>query len=137
MVSSAEPGALVVIFDTNMLLVPAQFGIDVFTQIKQKLSSKTRFVTIGAVEEELEKISAKSPKYKKIVELTRKIMKKEDVVALDGPKMFFGPTDDAIIQYALEMHGIVATNDKELRAKLRKKGIRCAFLRSKKFIEIE
>ncbi len=137
MVSSVKSSELIVVFDTNMLTVPAQFGIDVFTQIKQELSTNTRFVTIKSVEEELEKLSNTSSKYQKIVELTKKIMKRENVIVLDGPNMFFGPVDDEIVQYALEIQGIVATNDKELRMKLSKKNIKCAFLRSKKFIEIE
>jgi hypothetical protein len=48
-----------------------------------------------------------------------------------------GDVDTSVIQLARELDGIVATNDRELRKKLREESIPVLFLRGKKKLEID
>jgi rRNA-processing protein FCF1 len=45
--------------------------------------------------------------------------------------------DDSVISIAEQTNGIVVTNDKELKSRLKKKSISVVFLRSKKKLAIE
>ena len=45
--------------------------------------------------------------------------------------------DDSVVNAAIKIDGIVFTNDKELRKKLREKSIPVIFLRAKKKLELE
>ncbi len=120
-----------VLLDTNMLLLLAD-GIDIFTQIEDVLETKPEYIIIQPVLDELEKlIHNPSPKIRKKARFALEIAKEKcKIINYDYPKN--KRVDDLIVKYALENSVIVATNDRELRKKLRSKGIPEIYLREEK-----
>ncbi|MEM0217995.1 MAG: 30S processome protein Utp24, partial [Desulfurococcaceae archaeon] len=107
----------IVVLDTNMLMLAAS-GVRVFEQIEEQLETKPRFVVLSPVLNELIKLSRTSAQS----------LRKQALLALELVRMFceivdYGnvetsSVDELIIRYAVENKAIVATNDRELRAKL-------------------
>lgn len=118
----------IVVLDTNMLMLAAN-GVRVFEQIEEQLETKPRFVVLSPVLNELIKLSRTSAQS----------LRKQALLALELVRMFceivdYGnvetsSVDELIIRYAVENKAIVATNDRELRAKLRAIGIPEAYFR--------
>ncbi|MEM0199177.1 MAG: 30S processome protein Utp24 [Desulfurococcaceae archaeon] len=118
----------IVVLDTNMLMLAAS-GVRVFEQIEEQLETKPRFVVLSPVLNELIKLSRTSAQS----------LRKQALLALELVRMFceivdYGnvetsSVDELIIRYAVENKAIVATNDRELRAKLRAIGIPEAYFR--------
>lgn len=111
------------------MLMLAASGVRVFEHIEEQLKAKPKFVVLKPVYEELVKLASSEQSLIKkrasfALELVRRFCELVDYPC--SPNM---PVDDVIIKYALEEKAIVATNDKELRAKLRKLGIPQAYLR--------
>ncbi|MEM1699929.1 MAG: 30S processome protein Utp24 [Desulfurococcaceae archaeon] len=118
----------IVVLDTNMLMLAAS-GVRVFEQIEEQLETKPRFVVLSPVLNELIKLSRTSAQS----------LRKQALLALELVRMFceivdYGnvetsSVDELIIRYAVENKAIVATNDRELRARLRAIGIPEAYFR--------
>lgn len=117
-----------VILDTNFLTIPGEKKIDIFKRIKDK-EPKAEFITLKAVEEELEKIGTKGS------EVGKQLLKKKNIKIIDQKEEKH--TDDKIIELAEKENAKVATNDKELRKRCREKNIQVIYLRSHKKIQIE
>ena len=120
-----------VLLDTNFLMVPYQFGIDIFSEIATLMQEKYELVTLSAVVDEL-----------------KKIKKGEDLVAAEvGIKLIdenkvriietSGIGDPAIIDFAKNNDAIICTNDAELRKRLRSLGISVIYLRQRAYLEID
>ncbi|MEM1618201.1 MAG: 30S processome protein Utp24 [Desulfurococcaceae archaeon] len=118
----------IVVLDTNMLMLAAS-GVRVFEQIEEQLETRPRFVVLSPVLNELIKLSRTSAQS----------LRKQALLALELVRMFceivdYGnvetsSVDELIIRYAVENKAIVATNDRELRARLRAIGIPEAYFR--------
>lgn len=125
-----------ILVDTNMLLLAAS-GINIFEQIENKLLVKPEFIVLKPVVNELEKLSLNekisiSKKAKLALELVRKFCRVVDV------ELGYTSIDDLILEYADRNKLAVATCDRELRRKLRSRGIPEIYLREEKMmIEIE
>ncbi|MBI5229161.1 nucleotide-binding protein [Candidatus Micrarchaeota archaeon] len=103
-----------VMFDTNFLLLPLRFRVDVFEEASKLIEDrleKPDFVIFSSSLDELGKFrKAEVSAVKKMLERNRvKIIKKE------------GKTDELILKFAEENKGntVVCTNDKELKQRLR------------------
>jgi rRNA-processing protein FCF1 len=113
-----------VILDSNFLLVPVQFKVDIFEEIP-KLFGNAEIFSLSACVNEAK--AASRGKYKGLV---------EQLIALGKIKIIKaeGKVDDLLIEYGRKGYTI-ATNDKELRKKLDKLGIHTIFLRQRARIE--
>lgn len=131
-----------ILLDTNMLLTIAD-GINIFEQIEDILETKPEYIVIKPVLTELQKLaSTASPSVRRKARFALRIVEQFCKV-IDMDNELFGRTDDnkvddLIVEFALR-HGIaVATNDKELRKRLREKGIPEIYLREESMrIDIE
>jgi len=126
---------LKIVLDTNMLLLLAD-GINIFEQIEEKLAIKPEYIVLKPVYMELKKL-AENP-LKKIGRKARFVLsiidKYCEIVDVESNK----PVDDLIVEYAVENHAAVASNDRKLREKLRARGIPEIYLREEKMmIEVE
>jgi len=125
-----------IVLDSNMLLAIAE-GINVFDRIEEKLLSKPDYIIIQPVLDELEKLTrSQSPKTAKKARLALEIAEKYcifDRYDYDKGK----DVDDLIIEYAEKYNVVVATNDRELKKKLRKKGIPQIYLREHGLVETD
>ncbi|MET1160730.1 MAG: PIN domain-containing protein, partial [Thermoprotei archaeon] len=126
---------ITIVMDTNMLMLIGE-GINVFEQIEEKLAIKPDYVVLKHILKELEKLSrSNSPIIRRRAKLAIQVAREKcRVVDFDDNL----DTDTAIIEYALKTGAAVATNDRELRRKLREKGIPEIYLREESMrIDIE
>ena len=115
-----------IILDTNFLLVPLQFNIDIFEEL-EKMGYST-FIILGNVEKEANKIGLKE--YAAI----KKLLKDKHIKTITSDTR---NTDTAIFEYAKKHKCAVATNDKALIKKLKKEHVIIIRMRQKKYLIIE
>ena len=126
---------LQVILDTNFFFIPFKFKIDIFEELFNLLNQRFKPILLSSTQKELHRIIESSQKLKKQGYLALKFAKKCHFVMVE--KRSTETFDDVILRIALERKIPVATNDKELRKRLRKSGIPVIFLRQKRFLDIE
>ncbi|WP_297491262.1 PIN domain-containing protein [Thermococcus sp.] len=126
-----------VIPDTNFLLVPGQFGVDVISELHRILDVRFKIAVPDVVLRELDLVERKSRGRDLLaVRMAKKLAERFETLKVGE----FGkrPTDDQIFDFAAKNeHVIVCTNDKDLRRRLRERGIPVVYLRSKKVLELE
>lgn len=113
-----------VIIDTNGLMIPGQFGVDIFSELK-RLGFDSCLVA-GASVRELEKIYATGQgKDRKAAKIALSLLDRCDVIKRNGN------ADEVIADMAVEMNAAVLTNDAELKKRLCSKGVTIVYLRGK------
>jgi len=125
-----------IILDTNFLFVPSQFRLDIFEKLNYVLGQKVEPLILSPTLEELQKL-AKSHSVKKSKQalLGLKLAEKCRIVKVERKNA--ESNDDVILRAAVEMKCAVATNDRELRRKLRSAGISVVFLRQKSTLAVD
>lgn len=120
----------IVALDTNMLLVPFQFGVDVFEEIERLLPG-ARVVILKGTVRELDRIAEQGAKEKKYVKLAKRLIEIRRVEIIDRD----GPVDSELLRLA-KGGAIIATNDRELKKKVWGAGGRVIALREKNRLEL-
>jgi len=135
-VSKAERKKLKVILDSNALLVPLQFKIDVFSDLERLLNRSFEVILLSPVKRELEALARKgSPKMRKNASYALKLAKKCRYVEVDFPASEL--TDDVIVKIAEEWKSPVFTNDRKLKQRLRDISVPVIYVRQKSRLEID
>ncbi len=116
-----------VILDSNFLMVPFQFGIDIFQELKRILDVRYEVIVPKCVIEELERLSKKKAKAKAALQLAKGLQ----LIECSG-----NDVDDFLYKIASKTV-IICTNDKNLKEKIRKKGSPVIYLRQKKYLDID
>lgn len=119
-----------VILDTNMLMAIGKFKVDVFENISNELG-EVKFYITKSVEKELENLAKESSTLQKQAKIAVEMMFFNKVEILDEDSRI---ADKDLLNLADEGY-IIATNDKELKMKLRELNKKFLYLRQKKFIE--
>ena len=119
-----------IIFDTNFLIDLARFRIDI--DEAKALVGPCQFSTIEPVLRELRKIAAKKTRSARSAKVALKLIELRKIKILKTKEK---NTDQAILKLA-KKEDIVATNDKNLRKALKKKGVKTIYLRKKKHLAI-
>ncbi len=128
--------ALKVILDSNFLLIPSQFRIDIFEGMLSLLNQRYEATVLSSTLQELQTMGQKGPpKLRKQAQTALKLAQECQVVEVD--KSNDETNDDVIIRIAAEWRSPVATNDRELKRKLRNQNIPVIFLRGKSRLELE
>ncbi len=121
-----------IILDTNFLLIPAQFNIDIFTQIDKLILKNYKLYVLDKTIDELNKIISnkkQSGKNKTAAKLALQLLKAKNVNIIKTTKDLL--VDDLIVEIAGK-DTVIATQDMELKRKLKKKHIKLIILRAKK-----
>jgi rRNA-processing protein FCF1 len=128
--------ALKIILDSNFLLVPAQFKLDIFEGLLNLLNQNYESIVLSTTMDELRSIMERgAPKLRKQAEMALELAEECDLVNVDRKH---GETnDDVIIRVAKQMKCLVATNDSELRKRLRNISIPVVYVRQKSRLELE
>lgn len=126
---SLSKGKAKVVFDSSMLLVIERFKVDIFQEIRELLG-RTEFYITEAIERELNSLQESNAKE---VKIARELMEKNSVKVV---KTKAEKGDESLIEKALQGM-IVASNDKELRKRIKAFGGKLIYLRKKKLIKIE
>ncbi len=138
-----------IILDSNFILLPFQFKIDYFNEIRLNLEGKLRFIIYQQILDELDSKKRREPKRTNFIRLLEngllylnKNIEKYDIEIIDDVKNDVETTDDFLLRMSKELQNesqnlYLATNDSELRRKAKKLNIGTIFLRQKKYISIE
>jgi len=128
--------ALKVILDSSFLFIPPQFGIDVFEELEKVLNQHLEPIILSPTYKELQTISESgSTKSRRQATLALKFAQKCHQVAVE--KGDNETHDDVIVRVASEMGGCVATNDRDLRKRLRQLNVPVVYLRQKSRFAVE
>ncbi len=109
-----------VILDTNSLLMPFQFSLNLDYEIRRLIGNAQIYVPSSVIDE-LMALDKKAP-----LELSKKYCKVE--VEKKG--------DDGVLEAAEKLDGVVVTNDKELKKRALEQKNAVAFLRSGSHLEL-
>ncbi|MCZ7401835.1 MAG: DNA-binding protein [Candidatus Methanoperedens sp.] len=118
-----------VIIDTNGLMIPGQFGLDIFSELGQL--GFDSFIVASACVGELEKIIASGRgKDKMAAKIALSLLDRCDIIEESGF------ADDVIIKMAIGLKASVLTNDAELKKRLCSKGVTIVYLRDRTRLSI-
>lgn len=120
-----------IILDTNFLLIPAQFRLDIFEKLREFGSE---FVVLSPSIGELKKISVNKGKVSQQAKIAIELVKKRNIRVHEAKEK---SADDAILKFAVDNGYIVATNDKKLIKRLKMNEIKIIRLRQKKYFILE
>ena len=129
--------SLKILLDTNFLLIPAQFGIDIFQELDRIISRKFELLIFQGIIDELNELSQESIKRQKEVNISLELIKQCTFLDLSSQNITSTNVDDILFQLAIENGWVVATNDRELRKRLRAQQIPVILLRKKAHLTIE
>jgi len=124
-----------VILDSNFLLVPFQFRLDIFEELNNLLG-KAEPIILSTTMEELKKMAEKKTA-KRRMQFSAALKLAERCKILEVKKQASESYDDAILRIASNLKIPVATNDAELRKRLRKAGLATIYLRQKARLTVE
>ena len=125
-----------IILDTNFLFVPSQFHLDIFEELDRLIGQHVEPLILSSTLRELRKLAQSySVKKSKQALLGLKLAEKCSVIEV-RPKSDES-NDDVILRTAVDTKCPVATNDRELRKKLRAAGVSVVFLRQKSTLAVD
>jgi rRNA-processing protein FCF1 len=120
---------MIVLLDTNALLMPHQHKVDLFAEIERVIPEKHEVATLSTVISELEGIAVNSTNDDGVAaKVGLKLVADKGVRVIESS----GNVDDTIARYAMEQGTIACTNDKELKARVIDAGATVVFMRGKK-----
>ena len=119
-----------IILDTNFLLIPAQFGVDIFAEIGRLCDAHTLWIIDRSVQE-LQAIAHQKGKDGQAAKVALELISKKQIRQLPAND---SSVDDAIVAQVRE-GWIVGTQDRELRKQLTNN--RLLTMRGKSHLTIE
>ncbi len=123
-----------IILDTNFLLIPIQFKVDIFTEIDRICLFPYKLYIVDKTIDELKKIVEKQKgKHKFAAKIALQLVKKKNISKIKTKE---GHVDDLILD-VLDKDSILATQDAIFRKRAVKKGIKVIVLRAKKYLVLK
>jgi len=124
-----------VILDSNFFFVPLKFRIDVFRELDQLLG-KAEPVVLSTIVEELQRLTAKGTlKMRKQAQAAMEYTKRCETV--NAERGSSESCDDVVLRTAKKWGCAVATNDANLKKRLREDGVTVVFVRKRSRLEAE
>jgi len=122
-----------IILDTNFLLIPGEFGVDVFSELQRICDFNYDLYIVDQTVDEIEQIIDKDRGLsKRAAKLALDLAKKFDIgIIKTGRK---NHVDDLLVDMAGQGNTIIATQDKELRDRINKIKGKIIMLRQKKYL---
>jgi len=124
-----------VILDSNFLMVPFQFNLDVFQEIEFLLQKKVDFIVPSAVKSELTSLSTRGGEGAAEASLALQLASRCRVVEVTLETN--ETVDDAIVKASQKLGAVVATNDIELKNRLKLLKVPVVYLRDKSKLEVD
>ena len=121
------------LLDTNFLMIPGQFRVDIYEQMRG--FGKPELYTADLVVSELEKLAKGKGKDGANARLALMLVKENNVKILKSGKA--GSTDEAIRRIATREGMSICTADKRLKTELVRRNIPIISLRKKKYLVME
>ena len=117
-----------ILLDTNMMLVPHQFGVDIFEFLREY-----EIITLSSCMDELRKLSKKRGDEGLAARVGLKLLKENRVKTAKTKEK----GDKSILNYAVREKCAVATNDKGLIEALKTNHVKIIRLKQKKYLAEE
>jgi len=120
-----------VILDTNFLMLPGRLGVDIFKEIDRELCMNHKLFVLSSTEKELKNLveNARGSE-KEAAKIGLELMKRCEILNAEKEP------DIAIFDFINE-NTVVATTDKELRKKLKKKGVKTLYLAQGSYVKLD
>ena len=118
-----------VVIDTSALMVPAEWGLDIFAALSAL--GYDEYYVPSAVRQELDMLEATKKVDRVKISLARAIIEKcrlEDVP---------GSADEAVLSLSKRLKAAAFTNDAALRSRLKREGVRTVFLRGRQKLAVD
>jgi rRNA-processing protein FCF1 len=124
-----------ILFDTNFLMIPLRFGVDVFEESERALNQLPEYYVTRSVLREIEVLKqGASPSFAKELGFAEKIAERCRVLEVDAEGE--ETVDESILRIAVEKRLIVGTSDADLKRRLREAGVKVLVLRQKRYLEL-
>lgn len=125
-----------IILDTNFLLIPAQFKVDIFLELRRLMTVPYDVCIFKATIDELQKITSKNTRDKVSANIALKLIKQQNLKTLPNSTSTEGIYIDEIILQGITDRDIVCTQDAALKRALKAKfpNIRLIVLKSKQYL---
>ena len=115
-----------VIFDTNFMLIPAQFRVDIFTEVNKILLNNYELFVLDRTVDELKTIVEKqSGKHKDAAKIALQLLDKVEIITTGE-----GHVDDLLVN-EVDSETIICTQDQDLKKRVKEKGGKIITLRQK------
>jgi len=123
-----------ILCDTNFLLIPLRFGVDVFNETDDAINDITEFYVSTRVIDEIKllKKTAK-PSFEKELLFALKMAELCTVIEDNST----GLVDESLIDLAIEHDFIIGTSDSELRQNARAYGVKVVYLRQRRYLVLD
>lgn len=120
-----------VLLDTNFLMLPVQYKVDVFEEVERLCDERPEFMVLRASLVELQSLGGKD---KLKARATKQFVEASPRIAILEDK---GKADDLLLKYAREWKDqvLIGTNDRFLREKLKEAGAGVLVLRGRSHLE--
>lgn len=123
-----------VFFDTNILLEPAKTRIDLWAQLQRLMQEPYDIVVLAPVKDELHRLAAGTSQKAQQAKLALALLKQQSLKTPSGSTYRRG---DAAIVEAARAGDFVATLDKDLKRRLKAKGVRIIGVKQKVRLVLE
>ncbi len=119
-----------VVLDTNFIMVPFQFGVDIGPELDRILGFKYELCTTDSVMRELMLLSREKGRDGWAAKAALELAKNLVIIPVEGS------ADDALLALASK-DTIICTNDKVLKEKIKRKGAPLIYLRQRKYLQLD
>ncbi|HII29573.1 hypothetical protein AUJ69_03600 [Candidatus Woesearchaeota archaeon CG1_02_47_18] len=133
-----------VLLDTNFLMIPSEFGIDIFSELERIITGKAEPCVLEGSIGELKRLASGIGKKSRAAALALKLVEKKGLRILRTAKLFkaeaYHPTstvDDMILALAERGNLVVATQDKELKRRLKALDVPIVVMRQKSYLAFD
>ncbi|MBW3023252.1 hypothetical protein KY308_04055 [Candidatus Woesearchaeota archaeon] len=124
-----------IILDTNFLLIPAQFKVDIFAEIERISTFPYEICVLDKTVDELKKIiNEQKGKNKEAAKLGLGLLKSKGLKIIPTAKQ--KSADEILVDLADE-NTIIATQDIAVKKAAKLKSAKTIFLRNKKYLKLE
>lgn len=119
--------------DANFLMIPEEFNVDIFGEIRRLIDREYELTVPETVVNELKSLSKKGGEEGRAATVALELIDKKNVRRIETEK----GGDEGVIEAAESLENpSVATNDKRLKKKCKKRSYPVIYLRTRDHLEI-
>lgn len=123
-----------ILVDTNFLLIPVRFKVDIFTGSSDAVNDITEFYVSSRVLNEIQRLKEKSkPSFVKELRLAETYA--GQCTLIEDP--CDGEVDDSLVSLASREGMVLGTTDSELRQKARAASVKVIYLRQRNYLVLD
>ena len=128
-----------VILDTNFLMIPGKFHVDIFEELKKLINVPYEIVVFEGTIEELKKLSSGNGNDKVLASVALELIKQKNLKTLKNSSKIVDVVDDMIVAEVQKnpKDYTVCTQDKALKQRIRELKARIITLKSEKHLDYE